>query len=115
MGRTERNQHTKGRSFPERARGLDRCAVQLDELLHQREADPGAFMRTPVSDFYAMEALEQARQFLLGNTYPCVGHFEQQRGHRFAAIEPDTEPASVNLNAFERRFSTIFSHISRST
>ena len=80
MGRAERDKYTKGRSFPEHAGDLDRCPVQLDQLLHQSQADTRPFMRTAVSNLYAMEALEQTWQLLLGNAYACVGHFEHRVG-----------------------------------
>ena len=53
---------------------LDRAAVQPDKLLHEREADAGAFVGAPARAFDAMEALEQAGQLGLGNAGAGVAH-----------------------------------------
>ena len=75
---------------------------------------PGALVGARLRAFHAVKALEQARHFVCGDADARVGDFEH--GVRAVALQPtETWPASVNLNAFDSRLRTIFSHISRST
>ena len=99
---------------PEHARRLDRAAVQLHELLHQRQADAGAFVRA------RRACLRRGGSARTGAAAPSAGtptpvSPPRARARRARAQAHGTPPSSVNLNAFERRLRTIFSHISRST
>ena len=49
---------------PERALGLDRAAVQLDQLLHQGQADAAPFVRAAPCVLDPVEPLEQPGQLL---------------------------------------------------
>ena len=64
----------------------------------------------------AMEALEEARQLVRpAMPVPVSRDRQHRRRRRRAAGATAMPPSSVNLNAFESRLRTIFSHISRST
>ena len=52
----------------------DRAAVQLDQLLHQRQADAGALVGAAARALDAVEALEDVRQLLGGNAGAGVAH-----------------------------------------
>ena len=62
---------------------------------------------------HAVEALEQQR--LLGGLDPGarVGDDEARRAGRLVERAAATPPSNVNFSAFERRFRTIFAHMSR--
>ena len=63
----------------------------------------------------AVEALEDARQLALGNADAGVRHGRARRARPRRAARRAMRPSNVNLNAFDSRLRTIFSHISRST
>ena len=95
---------------------VDRAAVQLDQLLHQRETDARAFVRAAARAFDAVKALEDARQLVAaGCRCRCRCTVQHRRGGDALQTDADLAPRSVNLNAFETRLRTIFSHMSRST
>jgi hypothetical protein len=48
--------------------------MQLDQLLHQRQPDAGAFEGAALRAFDAMEAVEQARQLVQRDAGARVGH-----------------------------------------
>ena len=64
---SERHRNDEGRTFPKLALGADGSAMQLDQFVNESEADATAFVRPAANVFDAMETLEHARQFLLGN------------------------------------------------
>ena len=88
--------------------------VEADQLPHEREADAGALVAPPARALDPVEALEDPRELLGGIPTP-VSRTSSARWspHRQAQIA--ISPSNVNLNAFETRLRTIFSHISRST
>ena len=67
MGPAERDRDGEGAARDRDALDIDRAAVQLDQLLHQREADAGAFMGAAARALDAVEALEEARELCRGN------------------------------------------------
>ena len=69
----------------------------------------------PCAPSIAVEPLEQPRQLRFGDADARVATLRAAHGPWSRRNRTATPPASVNLKAFERRFSTIFSHISRST
>ena len=93
----------------------DAAAVQPYQLLHEREADAGAFVRPRARVLHAVEPLEHARQVGCGNADAGVAHATARPGRRATRSATVMSPSNVNLNAFESRLSTIFSHMSRST
>ena len=110
-----RNRHGEGRAFAGCALGHDGSAVQLHQLLHQREADARAFVgprRARPRRGGSARTRAAARppesptpvSSTVSTTLPC--------SLRSAASHEITPRRSVNLNAFESRFRTIFSHIS---
>ena len=71
-----------------------------------------------VRDFCALdavEALEHARQLVLGNADARVLDRQLDAAVASAQRRRGSTPSNVNLNALESRFRTIFSHMSRST
>ena len=50
--------------------------MQLDEFLHQGQADAAALVRSPLGVLDAVEALEQPRHFMGGNAGACIAHDE---------------------------------------
>ena len=80
----------------------------------KREPDAGALMRAARAPLDAMEALEQARQFLLGYAVP-VSRTASSPSRPARAQSDAISPSNVNLKALDSRLSTIFSHMSRST
>ena len=90
--------------------------MQLDQLLHQRQADAGALVRAAARALDAVEALEQARQLVRRDADAGVADRQFQRASpSLARSATAISPSNVNLKAFESRLRTIFSHISRST
>src|SRR5262249_13914685 len=113
--------------------------VELHQFLHESEADAGAFVAAPTRALDAVETLEQARRLGFRNARARIAHRENCVSRiadcgfsgpllihlppRFLLFIPQSamrnftliSPSNVNLNAFESRFKTIFSHISRST
>ena len=116
MRRAERDGHGECRAAADLAFDADGAAVQLDQFLHQREADAGAFERAALLAFDAMEALEQPRQFAPECRRRCRARSVPRRADPpSCAAATAISPSKVNLNALERRLRTIFSHMSRST
>ena len=70
--------HGEGGAVVELARDFDAAAVQLHELLHQCQADAGAFVAAATAVLQAVEALEHARERILGNAHAGVGHLQPQ-------------------------------------
>ena len=99
----------------ERARRADGAAVQGDEFAHQREADARALVRAPGRALDAMEALEDALEILRRQCRRRCRARAARHGRRRPRSATRIEPWNVNLNAFDSRLRTIFSHISRST
>ncbi len=58
------------------ARNIDRPAVQLHQLVHERKPDARAFCRARVRSLTAVESLEHARQVCFGNSTTGVPHFQ---------------------------------------
>ena len=50
------------------------AAVKFDQLLDQRESDAGAFLRACAAAVHAMKAVEQTRQFFVGNADAGIAH-----------------------------------------
>ena len=89
--------------------------MQLDELVHEREADAGSLVTAPLQPLHAVKPLEDARQLVLRNARARIVNREQRPSIPARVTETTTLPCSVNLNAFDNRLRTIFSHMSRST
>ncbi len=66
----------EGRPHVEGAGGGDRPAVEVHELLHQREPDPRALVGSPLGALHAMKALEEPGHLFFGHADPGVGHLE---------------------------------------
>ena len=73
MRGTERNAHRKDRSLVDDALSLDHAAMQLDQLVHEREPDAGALMRAPTRVRHPIEAFEDMRKRVGGNANAGVG------------------------------------------
>jgi len=65
VGYAQRNADAEGGSLAELALRVDGAAVELDQLLHQGEADAGALEAAAARALHAMEALEEADRALL--------------------------------------------------
>ena len=89
--------------------------VQPDKFLHEGQPDPGPFKGTALEIPYAMKSLEYLRQLRWRNADARIGDAQNGVTAAFLRSCTVTVPCKVNLNAFDSRFSTIFSHISRST
>ena len=89
-------------------------SVELDELSHEREADAAALERATLRTVDAVEPLEHAADLARRDPHAGVAH-AHHRGVTFLRERTTISPASVNLNAFDRRVEEIFSHISWST
>ena len=63
----ERELHRERRAPAFLARGADGAAVELHQLLHEREPDAGAFLRPAARPFDAVEALEDPADFRGGH------------------------------------------------
>ena len=91
------------------------CRRAVDQLLHQREADAGAFVGSAAG---ALDAGGSARRAAASPRAECRCRC---RDRQLDAVVPRRAsataivPSKVNLKAFESRLRTIFSHISRST
>ena len=99
---------------PRRLLHADGAAVHAHELVDEREPDARALVAARPRPLDPVETLEEPRQFVLGDAGPGVGDLEL----RVLAVRPQRTPMSpsnVNLNAFETRLRTIFSHMSWST
>src|SRR5580704_9972230 len=71
---------TKAATPSEFARGLDAAAMQLHQLLHEREADPGTLLRASLRRLDSIEALEQAWDFLVRYPDAGVGYLQRDPG-----------------------------------
>ncbi len=99
MRAAERQGDGEGRSPLEGAFGRDIAAVQLDEIVHQGQADAAALEAAALRAFNTMEALEQPRDLLAGDADACVGDADHGgvavgRGthrHRDQAFEGELE------------------------
>ena len=105
----------EGRADAGRALHADGAAVQSGQLVDERESDAASFVaaRRHVPD--PVEALEEVRQLGCRHTDAAVSHLQHGIVVLDEAATTAISPAIVNLSAFERRLSTIFSHASRST
>ena len=114
MRSAERYRHRKSASFFNGAIDFDCAFMKFDELQHQGKADSAAFIGAALLPLDAMETLEQTRELVVRNTSAAVAdaQFAWPSSWRRRTAIP---PSKVNLNALERRLSTIFSHMSRST
>ena len=114
MARADGNRDRESSASTHLAFDAQLAAVQLDELVHEREADARSLVTAPVQPLHTMEPLEDTRQLGLRNTRASIVNRKERPsipgGHR-----DDDAAVSVNLNAFDNRFRTIFSHMSRST
>ena len=113
MGLTDRNVHDEG------------CAAinfTLDLTVPPwsftsswtRAARFRTFVTATARAFHAMKTLEEVRQLFRGNARSGVAHRRARFFHPLAEVTM-ISPSNVNLNAFESKLKTIFSHISRST
>ena len=115
VGRPQRHGDGERRALPDDALGGDGAAVQLDQLLHQRQPDAAAFVGAAPRVLDPVEPLEQPGHLLGGDARAGVPH------PQFGAASPARRsvtaisPSKVNLKALESRLRTIFSHMSRST
>ena len=85
MSIAERHGHSKGRALVDRALDRDAAAVQLDEFLHQGEADATALVRSAPLPFNPVEALKQQRHFRCRNTNAGIADRQPRRCRRPAA------------------------------
>ena len=88
--------------------------MQLDQFLHQREADSGSFDGAALGSGDPMESLENMRQLRFGNAGAGVPNRQFGMPSGTASATRSRCPSKVNFKAFESRLRTIFSHISRS-
>ncbi len=77
MGGAERHRDREDTSLPQDTGRRQLAAMQLDELLHQRQANPGAFVAAALRALDTVEAIEDARQFLFGNAGTGIGNRHQ--------------------------------------
>ena len=71
--RAERKSDRKRAATAELAVHADLAAMQLDQLLHQREPDAAALEGSSARAFHAAETLEQVRQLVRAGC-PCRCH-----------------------------------------
>ena len=74
-----------------------RAAVQLDQLLHQRQPDAGALVRAAARALDAVEALEHARQLVGRDADAGVAHAAARRGRRPRAAGRRCVPSKREL------------------
>ena len=114
VGRARRDRHGEGRPAPSCSRPppARRAAGPAPAPAPGRSPSPRACAPGALD---AMEPLEEPGQLVGRDARPGV--LDPQRDQRPLPARSDTaiRPSSVNLNALERRFRTIFSHMSRST
>ena len=92
-----------------------RAAVQPHQLVHQRQADPRAFVRARAR---ARARGGSARTGAAARARECRCRCRATASSTCSPRTPSVtaiEPSNVNLNAFDSRLRTIFSHMSRST
>ena len=85
VSRAERDAHADRRAHAELALDGDRPAVQLDQLVDQRQSDPGALVRAPLDAAHSMEPVEQPGQLVLGDA--DAGVRDGQLGRRVDASQ----------------------------
>ena len=90
--------------------------MTLCQFLNQRQPNTAALVGAAARPFDPVEAFNQVRDVVFRNAGSGVPHRNRQ-AHRAPTGRNETSisPSNVNLNAFETKFRTIFSHISRST
>ena len=89
--------------------------MQGHEILDEREADAGALVRARPRPFDPMEAFEDPRQLCRRDADARILDQSARAVTASGASATRIAPSNVNLNAFESRLRTIFSHICRST
>ena len=62
--------------------GADAAAMQLDQVLDNRQSQAGAARIAGARLVDAIEALENPRQILFGNSGPAIGDRDLDRGRR---------------------------------
>src|SRR6185437_4309651 len=70
-------------SYTELALGRDCAAMQLDQFVHQSQANAGAFVGAAAGTRHAMEALEQLWQFMRGYSRAGITHRQDEVRARF--------------------------------
>ena len=111
---SEGQANAEGRALVELALDGDGSAMHLDEFLHERKADSAAFVAAAAGSFDAAEALKQMGSSCSGTPVP-VSRTVSSAPVSSLEIETRISPSNVAFRALERRLSTTFSHISRST
>jgi hypothetical protein len=71
------------------ARNGDIPTVQAHQFLHEREPDARALLRPGASALDTVKPLEEARQFMLGNTDTGISDYEL--GHVANSVERDDD------------------------
>ena len=74
--RTHWQAHGKRRPVPFAALDGDRATMQAHQLLHQRQADAGPLLRARPDALHLVEAFEDARLLVRGNTDARVANLE---------------------------------------
>ena len=85
----------------------DPPAVQLHELLGERQAEPRALLRAGVLPANLAELLEDGRLVLGRDPDPRVADGDGDDASAAVAVRPTRPPSGVNFTALERRFSRI--------
>ena len=114
MFRAEGDRDGERAALAEHAVHAHRAAVEVDEFLHQRQTDARAFVRAP-----RLSSTRWKRSNMRGNSstgMPTpVSRTVKRAWPSTASKRTSMWPSKVNLKALLTRFSTIFSHMSRST
>ncbi|GJE41573.1 hypothetical protein AEGHOMDF_0739 [Methylobacterium soli] len=87
----QRQRDPEGAARARAALDADAAAVEMRQLLHQREADARALEAAPLRTRHPVEALEQARQLRLGNAGSGVAH--RQAGLPVRRFQRHPDPA----------------------
>ena len=61
------------------------AAVQLDQLLNERQPDSGAFVGTGLGALDPMKTLEHPRALVLGNSHSRIADLQFRRAVRLAS------------------------------
>src|SRR5690242_15500757 len=96
MGGAHRNRNRQGRAVPGNALGANAPAVQLDELLYEREPDAAAFMGAATGGFDPMKPLEQMRHFVRWDADSGIVDLEFRDSAIFVLVDftkPDFDPS----------------------
>ena len=99
---------------PQNAFGCNGAAEQLEQLLHQCQADSAAFVHARVGALHPVKPFEKPRHFRCRNARSRVTDNECSDAP-VCRIETVISPSNVNFRALDNRLSTTFSQISRST